>query len=126
MENESGHGQLKGSWGKIGRDFWALADDVLPTLPPTEQVLYRRLFRLSLPGAVRSPSVGMRTWRRNVGCRCAPSSGRSRDSNKQLVKTVWQSHGATTFTVLLVSQLGRRPAFLRGYAPLRSAPLLPL
>ena len=32
--------------------------------------------------------------------------------HKQLVKTVWQSHEATTFTVQLVFQLRHRPAFL--------------
>src|SRR5262249_30560546 len=32
--------------------------------------------------------------------------------HKQVAKTVWQSHGATTFTVYLVSQRHHRPAFL--------------
>jgi hypothetical protein len=40
---------------------------------------------------------------------------------KQLVKTVWQSHGTTTFYVQLLSTLPHRPAFLprqrRGAAP---------
>ena len=31
---------------------------------------------------------------------------------KQVVKTVWQSHGATTFTMRLPWELARKPAFL--------------
>ena len=49
----SHHDQLEGSWGEVWRDFCDLADDVLPHLPPAEQVLYLRLFRLS--HARRSP-----------------------------------------------------------------------
>jgi hypothetical protein len=32
--------------------------------------------------------------------------------HKQVVKTVWQSHGATTFTVWLPWELARKPSFL--------------
>src|SRR4051812_13246650 len=86
---------------------------MLPHLPPAEQVLYLRLFRLS--HARRSPFTKCRYEDLAVQCGlslCTLQRALKGLKHKQLVKTVWQSHGATTFTVYVVSQLRHRPAFL--------------
>jgi hypothetical protein len=113
VENGPDHEQLEGSWREVLRVFCELADDVLPHLPPAEQVLYLRLFRLS--HARRSPFAKCRY--EDLATQCGLSLRTLQRAlkglkHKQLVKTVWQSHGATTFTVYLVSQLRHRPAFL--------------
>jgi len=126
-ENGSNHEQLDGSWAEVLRAFCELADDVLPHLPPAEQVLYLRLFRLS--HARRSPFTKCRY--EDLATQCGLSLRTLQRAlkglkRKQLVKTVWQSHGATTFTVHLVSQLRHRPAFLprkRSSGQLSSPPL---
>jgi hypothetical protein len=107
------HEQLEETWGEVLRAFCDLADDVLPYLPPAEQVLYLRLFWLS--HARRSPFTKCRY--EDLAAQCGLSLRTLQRAlkglkHKQLVKTVWQSHGATTFTVYLVSQLRHRPAFL--------------
>ena len=113
VENEQDHEQLDGSWAEVLRAFCELVDDVLPHLPPAEQVLYLRLFRLS--HARRSPFTKCRY--EDLATQCGLSLRTLQRAlkglkHKQLAKTVWQSHGATTFTVHLVSQLRHRPAFL--------------
>jgi len=113
IENGHEHEQLEETWGEVLRAFCDLADDVLPYLPPAEQVLYLRLFRLS--HARRSLFTKCRY--EDLASQCGLSLRTLQRAlkglkHKQLVKTVWQSHGATTFTVLLVSQLRHRPAFL--------------
>jgi len=112
-ENEHDHEQLDGSWAEVLRAFCELADDVLPHLAPAEQVLYLRLFRLS--HARRSPFTKCRY--EDLATQCGLSLRTLQRAlkglkQKQLVKTVWQSHGATTFTVHLLSQLRHRPTFL--------------
>jgi hypothetical protein len=112
-EKARDHAQLDGAWGEGGRDFCALADDGLPQLPPAEQGLYLRLVRLS--HARRSPFAKCRSEDLAPPCglslrplqRALP--GRK---HKPLLKTVWQSPGATTFTASVVSQLRHRPACL--------------
>src|SRR5207245_7292451 len=101
------------SWGEGLRACCELADEVLPHRPPAEQILYLRLFRLS--HARRTPFAKCRyedlatQW----GLSLRPLQRALKGlKHKQLVKTVWQSHGATTFTVHLVSQLRHRPTFL--------------
>jgi len=130
VENGHDHEQLEGSWGEVLRAFCELADDVLPHLPPAEQVLYLRLFRLS--HARRSPFTKCRY--EDLASQCGLSLRTLQRAlkglkHKQLVKTVWQSHGATTFTVRLLSQMAQRPAFLprrqREHAPSPTRPLRP-
>ena len=130
VENEQDHEQFDGSWGEVLRAFCELADEVLPHLSPAEQVLYLRLFRLS--HARRSPFTKCRY--EDLAAQCGLSLRTLQRAlkglkQKQLVKTVWQSHGATTFTVYLVSQLRHRPAFLprkRSSGTLSSAPFAPM
>src|SRR4029453_13163838 len=112
-ENGPEHEPLEGSWAEVLGALCELADDVLPSLPPAEQVLYLRLFRLS--HARRSPFTTCRY--EDLAVQCGLSMRTLQRAlkglkHKQLLKTVWQSHGATTFTVYLVSQLRHRPAFL--------------
>src|SRR2546426_12798454 len=113
MGNGPEHAQLEEAWSEIVRHFCALADDVLPHLSPAEQVLYLRLFRLS--HARRSPFAKCRyedlATQSGLSVRTLQRALKGL-KQKQLVKTVWQSHGATTFTVHLLSQLPQRPAFL--------------
>src|SRR3954454_10168577 len=113
IKNGPEHEQLEGSWAEVLRALCALADDVLPYLPPAEQVLYLRLFRLS--HARRSPFTKCRY--EDLAVQCGLSMRTLQRALKglkheQLVKAVWQSHGATTFTAHLVAQLHHRPAFL--------------
>src|SRR4051812_26591497 len=113
IENGPEHEQLEGSWAEVLRALCELADDVLPSLPPAEQVLYLRLFRLS--HARRSPFTTCRS--EDLAVQCGLSMRTLQRAlkglkHKQLIKTVWQSHGATTFTVSFVSQVRHRPAFL--------------
>jgi hypothetical protein len=75
--------------------------------------VYQRLFRLShgrrstyvqcrYEELARSCGLSLRTMQRALkGLK-----------HKQVVKTVWQSHGATTFTVRLPWELTRKPSFL--------------
>ena len=113
VEKEQDHEQLDGAGAEVLRAFCALADDVLPHLSPAEQVLYLRLFRLS--HARRSPFAKCRyedlATQSGLSLRTLQRALKGL-KHKQLVKTVWQSHGATTFTVHLLSQLRHRPAFL--------------
>ena len=99
--------------GEVLRAYLELMDELFPHLTPAEQIAYQRLFRLShvrgMPTATcrytdlaSQCGLSLRTLQR------ALKSLRQ----KHLVATVWQSHGATTFTVRLLSQFPQRPAFL--------------
>jgi len=113
MKNMSLDGELPGSWGEVVRTYCELMDDLLPHLAPAEQVVYQRLFRLShvrqnpftkcrYEDLALQCGISLRTLQRALkGLR-----------QKKLVKTVWQSHGTTTFHVQLLSTLPHRPAFL--------------
>jgi hypothetical protein len=95
------------------RDYCEMMDEVMPHLRPAEQIVYQRLFRLShvrdseftkcrYEDLARQCGLSLRTFQRAVkGLR-----------QKKLLKTLWQSHGATTFSVHVLSGLQHRPAFL--------------
>jgi hypothetical protein len=100
-------------WSTSGKAYIEVMDELLPFLTVAEQVVYQRLFRLShvrgMPFArcrytelCKMCGVSTSTLQRALrGLRA-----------KKLVKTVWQSHGASTFHVQLLSTLANRPAFL--------------
>lgn len=105
--------QLEGSWDEFIRAYQRLMDEVMPYLPVAEQVVYHRLFRLS--HGRRSPYVKCRY--EELAQHCGLSLRTMQRAlkglkQKQVVKTVWQSHGATTFTVRLPWELARKPSFL--------------
>jgi len=121
-EKDAGHGQLEGSWGEVGGKYQRLMDEVMPHLAVAEQVLYHRLFRLS--HARRSEYVKCRY--EDLALQCGLSLRTLQRAltglkHKQLVKTLWQSHGATTFTVHLAWELARKPAFLSKRKTLEAA-----
>ena len=104
---------LAPSWSEFLRDYQRLMDEVMPYLPVAEQVLYHRLFRLSQ--GRRSPYVQCRyeELARHCGLSLRTLQRALKGlKQKQVVKTVWQSHGATTFTIRLPWELARKPAFL--------------
>ena len=112
-EKEAFHGQLDGSWGEVVWKYHRLMDEVMPHLTVAEQVLYQRLFRLS--HAQRSDYVKCRY--EDLAGQCGLSLRSLQRAlkglkQKHLVKTLWQSHGATTFTVNLAWELARKPTFL--------------
>src|SRR5262245_29389237 len=105
--------ELGGNWGEVVRAYCALMDDLLPYLAPAEQIVYQRLFRLS--HVRQSPFTKCRY--EDLAIQCGLSLRTLQRAlkglrQKQLVKTVWQSHGTTTFHVQLLSTLSHRPAFL--------------
>ena len=104
---------IRGSWGEVVWKYHRLMDEVMPHLAAAEQVLYHRLFRLS--HARRSDYVKCRYDELAVQCGLSLRTlqrALKGLKHKQLVKTLWQSHGATTFTVHLAWELARKPAFL--------------
>jgi len=121
-ENTRMDGELSGSWGEVVRAYCEFMDDLLPYLAPAEQIVYQRLFRLSY--VRQSPFTKCRY--EDLAVHCGLSLRTLQRAlkglrQKKLVKTVWQSHGATTFHVQLLATLPHRPAFLprqrRGDAP---------
>jgi hypothetical protein len=90
-------------------------DEIIPHLPPAEQSVYQRLFRLS--HVQRSPVTKCRY--EDVAAQCGVSLSTVR--RKHLLKTVWESKSGTTFVVQLLSTLPQRPSFLprrgRGASP---------
>ena len=112
-EPASPNGYQERNWAEVVRLYCELMDELLPHLTPAEQVVYQRLFRRShvrlnsftkcrYEDLARECGVSLRTLQRALkGLK-----------QKKLVKTVWQSHGATTFHVQLLSMLAERPAFL--------------
>src|SRR5215470_20444380 len=122
MEKEKGWRPVKmnnnddlvaGAWGDIVRTYCELMDELMPYLTPAEQVTYQRLFRLS--HVRQSPFAKCRY--EELAAQCGLSlrtlqRALKRLRQKRLVQTVWQSHGATTFHVQLLSTLPQRPAFL--------------
>jgi len=129
MEYANDHSQLRDSYTEIVRAYTELMDEVMPHLTPAKQVVYQRLFRLShvrqnpftkcrYEDLVAQCGLSLRTLQRALkGVR-----------QKRLVSTVWQSHGATTFTIRLVSELPQQSAFLprhrHGSRPLLSTPTM--
>jgi hypothetical protein len=112
-ENDLGGEQLAGAGGEFLTKYQRLMDEVMPYLAVAEQVLYHRLFRLS--HGRRSDYVKCRY--EELALHCGLSLRTLQRAlkglkQKQLVKTLWQSHGATTFTVRLPWELARKPSFL--------------
>ena len=113
MENGRLDGELAINWHLVGRAYLELMDDVLPYLPPAEQLTYQRLFRLS-----HGRGLDFCTCRYSdlaQHCRLSVSSVQRALKGlrtKKLIKSVWQSHRGTTFQVRLLSALPHRPAFL--------------
>ncbi len=95
------------------RAYCELMDEVIPYLPPAEQSLYQRLFRLS--HVHQSPFTKCRYEELAAQCGVSLSTVRRAVKGlrtKQLLKTVWESKSGTTFVVPLLSMLSHRPSFL--------------
>lgn len=127
-ENQRENAECAVNWGAVGRAYVELMDDVMPYLSPAEQLTYQRLFRLS-----HVQGGGFATCRYSeLAGQCGLSVSTLQRAlrglrAKQLVTTGWQSHGATTFEVQLLSTLPQRPAFLpRRPGPARNASARPL
>lgn len=100
-------------WLTTGKAYIEVMDELLPFLTVAEQVVYQRLFRLS---HVRGMPFA-RCRYAELGKLCGVSTSTLQRAlrglrAKKLIKTVWQSHGASTFHVQLLSTLANRPAFL--------------
>jgi hypothetical protein len=111
--NDFDGGQIEGPGGEFLAGYQRLMDEVMPHLAVAEQVLYHRLFRLT--HGRRSEFVKCRY--EELAFYCGLSLRTLQRAlkglkQKQLVKTLWQSHGATTFTVRLPWELARKPSFL--------------
>src|SRR5713101_4336071 len=112
-ENARLDGELSGSWREVVRAYCEFMDDLLPYLAPAEQIVYQRLFRLS--HVRQSPFTKCRY--EDLAVHCGISLRTLQRAlkglrQKKLVKTLWQSHGTTTFHVQLLSTLPHRPMFL--------------
>ncbi len=112
-ENGRSNGEFDGHWAAVVRAYCELMDEVIPSLPPAEQSLYHRLFRLS--HVQQTPFTQCRYEDLAAQCRLSLSTVRRAVKGlrtKQLLKTVWESKSGTTFVVQLLSTLPHRPAFL--------------
>jgi hypothetical protein len=114
MEHDiSATGPFDGAGGEFVRTYERLMDEVMPYLPVAEQVVYHRLVRLS--HGRQSAYVKCRYEELALSCGLSLRTMQRALTglkHKHVVKTVWQSHGATTFTVRLPWELARQPAFL--------------
>jgi hypothetical protein len=109
--------QGPGAGGEFVGTYQRLMDAVMPYLPVAEQVVYHRLFRLS--HGRHSAYVQCRYEELALACGLSLRTMQRALTglkHKQVVKTVWQSHGATTFTVRLPWELARTPSFLPRHA----------
>jgi hypothetical protein len=129
-ENARPNGEFGGHWAEVVRAYCELMDEVMPYLPPAEQSVYQRLFRLS--HVQRNPFTKCRY--EDVAAQCGLSLSTVRRAvkglrTKHLLKTVWESKSGTTFVVQLLSTLPRRPDFLprrgRGASPTLRQPSRP-
>ena len=112
-QHTSAQGPGAGAWGEFVVTYQRLMDEVMPSLPVAEQVVYHRLFRLS--HGRHSAYVQCRYEELALACGLSLRTMQRALTglkHKQVVKTVWQSHGATTFTVRLPWELTRKPSFL--------------
>ena len=112
-ENPRPHREFGGHWAAVVRAYCKWMDEVIPYLPPAEQSLYQRLFRLS--HVQRSPFTKCRYETLAAQCGLSLSTVRRAVKGlrtKQLLKTVWESKSGTTFVVQLLSTLPHRPSFL--------------
>jgi hypothetical protein len=129
-ENERPITQFGGHWAEVVRAYCEVMDEVIPYLPPAEQSVYQRLFRLS--HVQESPLAKCRYEDLAVQCGVSVSTVRRAVKGlrtKTLLKTVWESKTGTTFVVQLLSTLPRRPSFLprrkRGVSPTLQQPSRP-
>jgi hypothetical protein len=111
--NTSAEGQAAGAWEEFVGTSQRLMDAVMPSLPVAEQVVSHRLVRLSRG----RHSAYVKCRYEELALHCGLSLRTMQRAlkglkQKQVVKTVWQSHGATTFTVRLPWELTRKPTFL--------------
>lgn len=123
-ENGRPNGEFGGHWAEVVRAYCELMDEVMPYLPPAEQSVYHRLFRLS--HVQQSPFTKCRY--EDVAVQCGVSVSTVRRAvkglrTKTLIKTVWESKSGTTFVVQLLSTLPHRPRFLPRRRPGASPPL---
>ncbi len=105
--------EFSGHWAEVVRAYCELMDEVVPYLPPAEQSVYLRLFRLS--HVQQSPFTKCRYEGLAVQCGLSLSTVRRAVQGlriKTLIKTVWESKNGTTFVVQLLSTLPHRPGFL--------------
>ena len=112
-ENGCPNGEFDGHWAAVVRAYCELMDDVIPYLPPAEQSLYHRLFRLS--HVQQTPFTQCRYEDLAAQCRLSLSTVRRAVKGlrtKQLIKTVWESKSGTTFVIQLLSTFPHRPSFL--------------
>jgi hypothetical protein len=121
-ENTRPNREFGGQWAEVVRAYCELMDEIIPYLPPAEQSVYHRLFRLS--HVQRSPFTKCRYEALATQCGVSLSTVRRAVKGlraKHLLKTVWESKSGTTFVVQLLSTLPQRPSFLprqrRGGSP---------
>lgn len=117
--------ELPMSWETMGQAYLEMMDELMPFLSPAEQITYQRLFRLSYARGLPFARCRYAELASQCGLSISTLQRALRGlRSKKLIKTMWQSHGATTFYVQLLSTFPHRPAFL----PRRrrvEAPLLP-
>lgn len=101
------------SWPLAGESYIEMMDDIMPYLNAAEQIVYQRLFRLSHVLGKSFTQCRYDELREVCGLSLSTLQRALRGLRaKKLVQTVWQSHGASTFHVQLLSTLPQRPAFL--------------
>lgn len=123
-ENTRPNGEFGGQWAEVVRAYCELMDELIPYLPPAEQSVYHRLFRLS---HVQQSSFTKCRYE-DLAAQCGVSVSTVRRAvqglrMKQMIKTVWESKSGTTFVVQLLATLPRRPSFLPRRGPTSSPSL---
>lgn len=87
-------------------------DEIMPHLSVAEQTVYNRLLRLTHAKGFASTRCKYSDLVEMCGISLSTLQRALRGLRaKKLIQTVWQSHGASTFHVHLLSTLTRRPAF---------------
>ena len=108
-ENEN----KNGFWIITEKAYLEMMDEIMPFLNASEQVVYQRLFRLSHVLGKSFAQCRYDELREMCGISLSTLQRALRGLRaKKLVRTVWQSHGSSTFHVQLLSTLPQRPAFL--------------
>jgi hypothetical protein len=126
-ENALPNGEFDSHWAAVVRAYCQQMDEVIPYLPPGEQSVYQRLFRLS--HVQQSPFTKCRYEDLAVQCGLSLSTVRRAVKGlrtKTLIKTVWESKNGTTFVVPLLSKLSHRPSFLQRRGLAAASSLAPL
>lgn len=123
-ENTRPNGEFGGQWAEVVRAYCELMDEIIPYLPPAEQSVYHRLFRLS---HVQQSSFTKCRYE-DLAAQCGVSVSTVRRAvhglrTKQMIKTVWESKSGTTFVVQLLATLPCRPSFLPRRGPTSSPSL---